>query len=142
MAGTNQFNLNGRRLDETAWANYLKNPASFLLTVTYQDKYGPLGKIAALVGTSEGKKLNVDFWVMSCRAFSRRIEHQCLNFLFTKFGTEEIALDYQATSRNGPFGEFLGQFIESLFSGSIKISKAAFFERTPGLFHSVQEINN
>jgi FkbH-like protein len=139
---TNQFNLNGRRLDETAWANYLKNPASFLLTVTYQDKYGPLGKIAALVGTSEGKKLNVDFWVMSCRAFSRRIEHQCLNFLFTKFGTEEIALDYQATSRNGPFGEFLGQFIESLFSGSIKISKAAFFERTPGLFHSVQEINN
>jgi predicted enzyme involved in methoxymalonyl-ACP biosynthesis len=118
----------------------LKNPASFLLTAIYQDKYGPLGKIAALMGTLEGKTLNVDSWVMSCRAFSRRIEHQCLNFLFTKFQMEEIVFDYQATSRNGPFREFLGQFVDPPSSGSIKVLKAAFFERTPNLFHSVQEI--
>ena len=139
---TNQFNLNGRRLDETAWANYLNNPASFLLTVTYQDKYGPLGKIAALMGTSEGKGLKVDVWVMSCRAFSRRIEHQCLNYLFTKFAAEEIAFDYQATSRNGPFGEFLGQLFDPPLSGNIRLSKATFSERTPVLFHRVEETNN
>jgi FkbH-like protein len=40
---TNQFNLNGKRMSEAAWRAYLNDPATFLVTVSYGDKYGALG---------------------------------------------------------------------------------------------------
>ena len=52
---TNQFNLNGKRYTETSWHKYLLGPASFLLVVSYKDKYGPLGKIAVIAGRQKRK---------------------------------------------------------------------------------------
>ena len=79
---TNQFNLNGKRYTEASWRDYLLHPESFLLLASYKDKFGPLGKIAVIAGRQNGTKLSVDAWVMSCRAFSRRIEYACLEELF------------------------------------------------------------
>ncbi len=106
---TNQFNLNGKRYTEASWQNYVRDPASFLLVASYRDKYGPLGKIAVITGRQNEKKLSIETWVMSCRAFSRRIEHMCLAELFAKFDVDEIALAYTKTDRNGPLREFLGE---------------------------------
>ena len=107
---TNQFNLNGKRYTEASWQKYLRSPASFLLVVSYTDKFGPLGKIAVLAGRQhDSKRLRIDTWVMSCRAFSRRIEHKCLEELFAKFGVEDIEFDYAETQRNGPLREFLSE---------------------------------
>ena len=103
---TNQFNLNGKRFSESEWNKFLADPASFLVTVTYQDKYGPLGKIAVLLGKVHEKKLHVAAWVMSCRAFSRRIEHHSLKRLFEKFDADEAVFDFQPTERNGPDAGF------------------------------------
>ena len=64
----------------------LKKAESFLLLVAYQNKYSPLGKIAVMSGFVEADILRVDTWVMNCRAFSRRIEHKCLDLLFDRFG--------------------------------------------------------
>jgi len=108
---TNQFNLNGKRYTEVSWRNYFRNPESFLLVTSYTDKYGPLGKIAVIAGRQNGKKLNVDTWVMSCRAFSRRIEYMCLEQLFKKFDIDEIELDYMKTDRNSPLREFLSDVL-------------------------------
>src|ERR1019366_1176768 len=47
---TNQFNLNGRRFTESEWRTLLEDPQSFVWTVSYTDKFGPLGKIAVLAG--------------------------------------------------------------------------------------------
>jgi FkbH-like protein len=104
---TNQFNLNGRRYTESAWQSYLKQPDTFLLIAAYKDKYGPLGKIAVLAGQRRSKKIFLDVWVMSCRAFSRRIEHRCIEELFKHFGVNDIAFAFQATPKNGPLREFL-----------------------------------
>ena len=46
---TNQFNLNGKRFSESDWLSFLQDPAAFLLTASYEDKYGPLGKVAVIV---------------------------------------------------------------------------------------------
>jgi FkbH-like protein len=108
---TNQFNLNGKRYTEASWHNHFLDPASFLLVTTYRDKYGPLGKIAVLAGCRKGKKLIINTWVMSCRAFSRRIEHRCLEELFARFNVDEIELEYLKTDRNGPLREFLGELL-------------------------------
>jgi len=136
---TNQFNLNGRRLKESDWLSYLKEPTTFLLTAIYQDKFGPLGKIAVLLGRQEHRRLFIDTWVMSCRAFSRHIEHQFLKYLFEKYDADEIIVDFEETSRNGPLQEFLKPWLEGLPSQRQTISKDSFFEKAPHLYHRVEE---
>ena len=108
---TNQFNLNGKRFTEAAWQNYLREPESFLAVASYTDKFGPLGKIAVIAGRRNENELTVDAWVMSCRAFSRRVEHTCLQELFAKFGADTIKLDFLKTDRNGPLREFLEELL-------------------------------
>jgi len=39
--------------------------AALLLTASYEDKYGSLGKIAVVVGKMGGRKLYVKSWVVS-----------------------------------------------------------------------------
>lgn len=137
---TNQFNLNGRRVNESEWIDYLNEPETFLLTAHYEDKYGPLGEIAVLTGTVEGKRLFMDIWVMSCRAFSRRIEHHCLRYLFDKFAVDEISFDYHATERNGPLRDFFRELLQGEPSSDLRISRKQFVESTPRLFHQVLEL--
>lgn len=107
---TNQFNLNGKRYTEASWHKYFLDPTSFLMTVSYKDKFGPLGKIAVIMGR-RNTNLHVDMWVMSCRAFSRRIEYRCLEELFAKFDVDEIEFDYVRTERNGPLSQFLTEIL-------------------------------
>jgi FkbH-like protein len=120
---TNQFNLNGKRHTEASWHKYLLSPASFLLLVSYSDKYGPLGKIAVIAGRQEKKKLRVDTWVMSCRAFSRRIEYRCLEELFARFDVDEIEVDYVRTDRNSPICEFLTEILSAAPSSPCVVSR-------------------
>ena len=139
---TNQFNLNGKRLSDAAWKTYLNDPATLLMTASYEDKFGPLGKIAVLLGRIQGKALRIDSWVMSCRAFSRRIEHQSLKQLFQKFDAEEICFDYQPTPRNGSLREFFTALLGAPPITDLRFSRAAFSEWSPSLFHRVKEVAN
>jgi FkbH-like protein len=137
---TNQFNLNGKRYTEASWYNYFLDPTSFLMVVSYKDKFGPLGKIAVIVGR-QNRKLNVDMWVMSCRAFSRRIEHRCIEELFTKFDVDEIELDYLQTNRNSPLTEFLTEILGAAPSRHCTISRRALANRSEA-FRRLQETTN
>jgi FkbH-like protein len=138
ISKTNQFNLNGRRPTEGAWAAYLKDPETFLLSVDYRDKFGPLGTIAVLGGRSEGDPLRVDTWVMSCRAFSRRVEHACLAVLFETFAASEIAFDFQPTPRNGPIQDFFGGLLGRKPESSLSIAKEIFDAECPPLYHRLR----
>jgi FkbH-like protein len=138
---TNQFNLNGKRHTEASWHKYVLNPASFLLRVSYTDKYGPLGKIAVVAGLEEKKKLRVDTWVMSCRAFSRHIEYRCLEELFAKFDVDEIELDYLRTDRNSPMCEFLTGILSVAPSTICVVSRRDIVPSSETLRH-LQETTN
>jgi FkbH-like protein len=133
---TNQFNLNGRRIGEAEFRRLLEDPAAFLVTASYGDRFGPLGKIAAVLGRRVGDALDVETWVMSCRAFSRRIEHHCLAFLFERLDADEIVLDYEPTARNGVLREFLDTLGPAAPG---RVSRDAFLEHSPALVHRVAE---
>jgi FkbH-like protein len=136
---TNQFNLNGKRYSDSEWQSYFEQEGAFLLTVSHQDKFGPLGEIAVLTGRLLADRvLRVDTWVMSCRAFSRRIEHQSLNFLFQKFNADRIVFAWIETPRNGPMGEFLGG-LEALQPGFV-VTRNRFDAVCPALFHTVKDV--
>jgi FkbH-like protein len=137
---TNQFNLNGKRHSEAAWHKYFLDPASFLMMVSYKDKFGPLGKIA-VVGGRLDRRLHVDMWVMSCRAFSRGIEYRCLEELFAKFNVDEIELDYVHTERNGPLSQFLTEILGLAPFPNCIISRRDVAFRSEG-FRRLQDIAN
>jgi FkbH-like protein len=138
---TNQFNLNGRRYSASEWQRYLADSDRFLLLVNYSDKYGPLGKIAVLAGRYDGKTLFLDTWVMSCRAFGRRIEYRCLEELFERFGAKQIEFDFLATDRNGPLQEFLQRLLGNSPAPRRSLSHETFLERRLETFHRVAELS-
>jgi FkbH-like protein len=139
---TNQFNLNGKRHTEASWRSYLKTPGAFLLVVSYKDKFGSLGKIAALAGRHASRELFVDVWVMSCRAFSRRIEHKCLKELFARFDVDEIVLDFAPSPRNGPFRSFLEEVCGPGVGPACRLSKERLFGKQIKTLHGVQRSAN
>jgi FkbH-like protein len=141
---TNQFNLNGRRWTEAEWRVRLGDPHGFALTVSYEDKFGPLGKIAILSGMIADSQAVVDTWVMSCRAFSRRIEHHTLDYLFGGFNVDEILLAYSATDLNKPLQSFLETVAvvsdSACNPAPVRIARREFMEKRPALPHLVKDI--
>jgi len=153
---TNQFNLNGRRFQEAEWQNWLNAPDAVLVAASYRDKYGPLGKIAVIAGDllhgvnvngvnggSSGKRrLCIRTWVMSCRAFSRLIEYECIRWLFAKLDVEELEFDFLPTARNTPMQNFLQQVRNAPAEPHCRLSRAQFMQSCPPLSHTVEESAN
>jgi FkbH-like protein len=135
---TNQFNLNSKRYSDSEWRQFLADPSAFRLTAAYEDKFGALGKIAVLLGTKRGDHVHVQTWVMSCRAFSRRIEHQCLRFLFVELGANRISFEYVPTPRNGPILDFLKSVTGPSLESPVSLTKELFCAEAPQLFHQVE----
>ena len=137
---TNQFNLNGRPLHRWGMAGaHLCQPGAFLFTSSpTRTSSARFGKIAVVAGRRDGAVLLVDTWVMSCRAFSRRIEHQCVRLLFDRFAVDEIAFDYRPTDRNGPCHEFFAALLGGPPSDLARLPRDLFASRCPPLFHDVK----
>jgi FkbH-like protein len=132
---TNQFNLNGRRPTERAWSEHVRDEGAFVLTASYTDRFGALGKIAVVAGRAHDARLQVDTWVMSCRAFARRIEYQCLKALFDRFEAREVAFDFRETERNAPIVRFLTSLQDQ--APGTPLSADQFRAVCPRLFHRV-----
>src|SRR6266436_4317311 len=150
---TNQFNLNGRRFQEAEWQNWLNAPDAVFVAASYRDKYGPLGKIAVIAGDlqnvngvntdSSGKRrLRIRTWVMSCRAFSRLIEYECVRWLFAKLDVEELEFDFLPTARNTPMQNFLQQVRNAPPEPHCRLSRAQFLKSCPTSSHVVEESPN
>ena len=135
---TNQFNLNGVRVSESEWADMAARE-HFVVEISYSDRYGQFGNIAVLVGRANGDTVTVTHWVMSCRVFSRRIEHCCLRYLFEEFKAVEVVLRFQSTARNSPFREFVAGIMNSNpEDGDVRISRPLFEGNCPQLHHRIR----
>jgi FkbH-like protein len=134
---TNQFNINGARYTDAEWRKKLAHPKSFLLVVSYSDKFGPLGKVGVIQGIRDGSVLRIETWVMSCRAFARRIEHQCLRLLFDRVGIDEIEIRFASTAKNKPVQEFLASLSGKVSNGVVRLSRIEATEKCPPLYHLV-----
>jgi FkbH-like protein len=128
---TNQFNLNGRRIREADWRQVLANPEGFLLTASYEDKFGPLGKIAVVLGESRYGTAAISSWVMSCRAFSRRVEYATLSHLFESLSLDKVLFHFEKTERNTPLQEFFASL--GISDSAPQISRSQFEARALSL---------
>ena len=141
---TNQFNLNGRRLSEPEWIAHLADPEAFVATIGYRDKFGPLGTIAVVAGRRRGATVVVEHWVMSCRAFSRRIEHATVALLLERFGAEALQLEVLATARNAPLQEYLQLYRtgEATLAPGFMVTRTQLSSVHPTLYHRIEDSGN
>jgi FkbH-like protein len=137
---TNQFNLNGRRWAPADWHRETSSDRCITVAVAYEDKFGPLGTIAVAKAQFSGGRLLVDTWVMSCRAFARRVEHQTLRLLFETAGVEEIEFSFEPTPKNGPTQEFFALLLGETPKAALVLRKSQFDEKCPALYHEVREL--
>jgi FkbH-like protein len=138
---TNQFNLNGCRKTEAEWQKELDEPGAFSIAVSYEDKYGPLGKIAVIQGAHHDRVVEVSTWVMSCRAFSRRIEHRCLEILIDRFGARELRFQFAPTPKNDPVSAFFRPYLNAKPEGPFSLDPERFLAVLPRLYHQVEYAN-
>ncbi len=100
---TNQFNLNGERLEEASLSDILKQGGR-LLTATLEDRTGSHGEILACLIDQSGFVRSL---VMSCRVFQRRVEFAFLCWLLNRWKGPVLYLKFAATDRNEPIRRFL-----------------------------------
>ena len=108
---TNQFNLNGQRYTDAEWNDRLENPDMLCMAITYADKFGSLGRIGVLLGQVRDQEFLIEQWVLSCRAFGRRIEHATLRLILDLYPGFRVGFAYQATPKNRPLKDMIGEFI-------------------------------
>jgi predicted enzyme involved in methoxymalonyl-ACP biosynthesis len=90
-------------------------------------------------GSSQKRKLCIRTWVMSCRAFSRLIEYECLRWLFERLDLEELEFDFLPTARNTPMQNFLRQVLNAPAEPRSRLSRAQFMQNCPTSVHSIED---
>lgn len=121
---TNQFSMNGARYGESEWREQCERPNSVTCAVSYADRFGPLGVISVLIGVVTGPVLDVDCWVLSCRAFSRGIEAQVLLSLFEKFEVDAAILQVRETKRNHVALDFIRSVGTAVDDETVRVERA------------------
>ena len=86
---TNQFNLATRRLTIDQLAAMAAAPDTLVLTASLVDRFADHGLVSYLAATVTDDTLHITDWLMSCRVFSRTLEHLMFNHLV------DFALDRQ-----------------------------------------------
>lgn len=97
---TNQFKLSPTTFNH----EQIRAAAPGVLALRLSDRLQDYGIVAVAVTEMEDGVLMVRNWVMSCRVFSRRLEHVmriCLSDLARRHGAERVALHYVASAKNG-----------------------------------------
>jgi FkbH-like protein len=140
---TNQFNLNGVRLTEGEWRRHLEDESTLVAAVSYEDKFGPLGTIGVLCGRQVNGEIELTSWVLSCRAFSRKIEDHMLDQLFSRQEVTAVRLAFRPTDRNQPLKSYLVSLGLDLDAGtSPSLSREQFQNRlAEALPHQVRTQN-
>ena len=99
---TNQFNLNGIRLDSSDLDSLKK-----AFTVDLKDIYGDFGTVGVIVFSELDTKIVVHNFVLSCRAFSRGIEFEMINVVRKFVKEKTICFEYKKTDRNNVLGDLI-----------------------------------
>jgi FkbH-like protein len=107
---TNQFNATGVRRTESELSHLLKRPGTDCLVVRVSDRFGDYGMVGVVIAFVRSDGIEVDTFLLSCRALGRTIEHRMLAALGTRAtaaGVPFVTVHFRPTRRNEPVKAFL-----------------------------------
>ncbi|MFI5916056.1 HAD-IIIC family phosphatase [Dactylosporangium sp. NPDC051541] len=100
---TNQFNLTTQRLQPADVRQLLADPRALVLAISSADRFGDNGIVGAIFTRFADGVLHIDNFLLSCRVFSRGIEHACLGALLRharRTGATGAVAQYAPTAKN------------------------------------------
>lgn len=106
---TNQMNVAPRRRSEAEVAGLLASGAE-CLAVHVRDRFGSYGLVGVMIYRAAAEPLEVDTFLLSCRALGRGVEHRMLARLgeiALERGLSRVVIPYVKTVRNEPAYAFL-----------------------------------
>lgn len=110
---SNQFNVTTKRYTAAEMEEVSNSDEYIRLYGKLIDKFGDNGVVSVVIGKKDGKTLNMDLWLMSCRVLKRDMELAMLDTLVEKCreqGIETIKGYYYPTAKNGMVRELYKTF--------------------------------
>jgi FkbH-like protein len=107
---TNQFNFTTIRRSEAEIERLAAQPDTECLVVEVSDRFGDYGLVGVVIFHSTVSRLEVDSFLLSCRALGRGVEHRMvakLGELALEHGLDTVECNFVATRKNRPALEFL-----------------------------------
>lgn len=107
---TNQMNFTARRRSEAEITALLGGGGAECFTVHVSDRFGSYGLVGAVIFTSQADCLEVDSFLLSCRALGRGVEHRMLaraGQIARERGLRWVIVRCRTLPRNQPARDFL-----------------------------------
>lgn len=107
---TNQFNANPIRRTENEIQDLLRGGRAHCQVVEVRDRFGDYGLVGAMLARPHDGLLDVDMFLLSCRALGRGVEYRMLSalgLLAEALSIESVLLRFTPTAKNMPVSEFL-----------------------------------
>lgn len=109
---TNQFNLTTRRYTQNEIEACQADPDCVCLYGKLSDCFGDNGLVCVMIGRRNGKVMDIELFLMSCRVLKRGMESAMINVLVEKareLGVETIRGHYYPTAKNGMVKELYNE---------------------------------
>lgn len=106
---TNQFNMTTRRLQPADVTALAAGAVTTVLAISSRDRFGDNGLVGAIFLRRDGDLLQVENFLLSCRVFSRGIEHACLLAVLrhaVATGAGAVHGAYRPTAKNAKVRDF------------------------------------
>ena len=113
VAKTNQFNLNCRRRSALELSRLCAEQGYIVHLTQVSDRFGDYGIVGAWIARLNHDAVELDTFVMSCRAMGRGIEEAMLLDLFVAAAMHDrskLVATVEECSRNEPAREFFARF--------------------------------
>lgn len=110
---SNQFNVTTKRYTTAEMEEVFASDEYIRLYGKLTDKFGDNGVVSVVIGKKDGKTLNMELWLMSCRVLKRDMEFAMLDTLVDKCreqGIDTIKGYYYPTAKNGMVKELYKTF--------------------------------
>lgn len=107
---TNQFNLTTIRRTASDIEALCRTAGVQVLVAHVRDRFGDYGLVGMVVLREQATALEVDTFLLSCRALGRGVEFRIVNEIgrrARRIGVSDIVLRYRATQRNVPARTFV-----------------------------------
>ncbi len=101
---SNQFNLTTRRYTLAEIEATISDGRHIGIYGKLADRFGDNGLVSVVLGTTEGRELHLDLWLMSCRVLKREMEIAMLDSLVERAkdkGVSAIVGYYLPSAKNG-----------------------------------------
>jgi FkbH-like protein len=107
---TTQFNLSGRRYTEADIIRFVADQQNTCLVVEASDRFGDYGIVGSVLYSVTDEFLNVDAFVLSCRALGKGVEDRIwarITADAAQRAVHNVSVTYVRTARNEPARAFL-----------------------------------